>query len=92
MAPRYNELTGDRRRCLQVVADHGGRMSHEDGALAPFCDDGSTLTAPDVFNQCHDAEWLRSWHDRLADHSVVELTDAGKAILAAVPAHKKGTP
>lgn len=75
------ELTPERRKCLQVVSAAGGRMSHDDERLAPFCDDKSTLTKPDVFNQCHDAAWLHTTHDSDTSASIVHLTDAGRFVL-----------
>ena len=82
MAPKYNDLTADRLACLKVVETARTRMSHDDDALLPFMDDNSTLTVPDIFNQCHDAGWLRSWHDSRLDCSYVELTAAGEEALA----------
>jgi hypothetical protein len=79
---RYNELTPERLACLKAVAAASGRTSHDDETLAPFCDDKSTLTHPDVFNQCHDGGWLTSSHDDRTGTSFVWLTDAGKAALA----------
>jgi hypothetical protein len=79
----YNDLTPQRLACLRAVADAGGRhVEHEHPLLTPFCDDDSTLTKPDVFNQCHDAGWLRSGHDDRIDSSYVELTEAGKLALS----------
>lgn len=82
MKPRYNEMTPDRLACLKIVAASGGKMNHEDPALRPFLDDASTLRDPDIFNQCHDAGWLRSGHDDRTDDSYVSLTDAGRAALS----------
>lgn len=82
MRTKYNEMTLGRLACLRVVATARTRMDHEDTALLPFMDDNSTLSAPDIFNQCHDAGWLKSWHDNRMDCSYVELTDAGKAALS----------
>jgi hypothetical protein len=79
----YLDLTPERRRCLEVVAARGGRMSHDEDGLTPFSDDRSTLSKPDVFNQCHNAGWLFSSHDDRTDTSFVTLTDAGRAALAA---------
>lgn len=62
-----------------VAAD--GRMSHEDARLAPYCDDASTLSKPDIFNRCHDLDWLASSHDDRFDSSTVWITDAGRAAL-----------
>ena len=76
------EMTKDRLECLRVIAQHDGEMNHEDAALAPFCDDASTLTKPDIFNQCHDAGWLKSWHDNRFDSSRVVLTDDGREAMA----------
>lgn len=76
------QLTPERLACLKVVAAAGGSMNHDEKALEPFCDDGSTLTGPDVFNQCHDAGWLRSSHDDRFDSSTVHLTDEGKKIVS----------
>ena len=78
---RYNDLTPERRACLEVIAAAGGRMDHENPALEPFVDDRSTLTRPDIFNQCHDAGWLHSGYDDRLDSSTAYLTDAGKAAL-----------
>lgn len=77
------DLTLDRLLCLRAVAAAGGRTDHDDKCLAPFCDDGSTLTTPDVFNQCHDAGWLFSRHDDRTDTSYVELTPKGQEALRA---------
>jgi hypothetical protein len=79
---KYNEITPQRLACLKAVATAHICMDHEDRALLPFLDDNSTLTEPDTFNQCHDAGWLKSWHDSRIDNSYVELTDAGRAALA----------
>lgn len=76
------ELTPERRRCLEVVAAAGGRMNHDEESLAPFCDDASTLSEPDVFNQCHDAGWLFSRHDDRTDSSYVEITQNGRDALS----------
>lgn len=76
------EMTPERFKCLRVIEQHHGRMSHEDDALKPFCDDASTLTTPDVFNQCHDAGWLLSGHDDRNDSSTVRLTAEGREALA----------
>lgn len=67
---------------LQLVADQGGSMSHDDERLAPFCSDESTLSEPDVFNRCHDLNWLKTWRDDRTDSSRVELTERGRAALA----------
>jgi hypothetical protein len=83
---RYNDLTPERLACLQAVVAAGGRhVEHDHPLLAPFCDDNSTMTKPDVFNQCHDGGWLRSGYDDRIDTSFVELTEAGRAALAADP-------
>jgi len=58
-----------------------GIISHDHESLSPFCDDRSTLTTPDIFNQCHDAGWLKSWHDDRLDSSFVELTELGRTVL-----------
>lgn len=79
---RYNELTPARLACLKAVEAAGGRADHENPALKPFLDDGSTLTHPDVFNQCHDGGWLRSGYDDRLDCSTVYLTDAGRLALS----------
>ena len=78
------QMTAERLRCLQVVAKvgAGSSVSHDAPELAPFCDDASTLTKPDVFNQCHDAGWLHSGHDDRTGTSYVSLTDAGRQALA----------
>jgi hypothetical protein len=76
------ELTPDRLACLRTIAANGGRLDHEDPVLARFCDDASTLNEPDVFNQCHDAEWLISRHDDRTDSSTVYLTDKGRELLS----------
>lgn len=81
MMVRYNEMTPERLACLKVVAAAHISMNHDDTALLPFLDDNSTLREPDTFNQCHDAGWLKSWHDSRIDMSYVELTDAGRAAL-----------
>jgi len=78
---RYNELTPERLACLRAVPNSGS-MNHDNPALAPFCDDKSTLSEPDVFNQCHDAGWLISGHDDRTDSSYVRLTDAGRAAVS----------
>lgn len=76
------DLTPERLKCLEVIAsEESGRMDHDEEALAPFCDEHSTLSTPDVFNQCHDAGWLRSFHSSLSDTSFVELTLAGRSAL-----------
>lgn len=75
------EMTPDRIRCLRVIASEGGKLDHEAECLASFCDDKSTLTKPDVFNQCHDAGWLMSRHDDRTDTSYVYLTDDGREAL-----------
>ena len=75
------ELTEDRFQCLRAVLKAGGRVDHDDPRLARFCSDASTLTHPDVFNQCHDAGWLQSWHDDRTDASCVTLTTEGMAVL-----------
>ena len=75
-------LTPERLACLRAVASaNGARMSHNDPRLDQFCDERSTLSKPDIFNQCHDAEWLISSHDDHMDISYVRLTDKGKAAL-----------
>lgn len=80
---RYNELTPDRLACLRAVATAHICMDHDDNALLPFCDDSSTLTAPDIFNQCHEAGWLISRYSDRTDSSIVELTPAGREALCA---------
>lgn len=75
------KLTVDRIECLLVVEKAGGRMDHDAPELAPFCDDKSTLSKPDVFNQCHDAGWLISKHDNRTDASTVYLTEKGRTAL-----------
>lgn len=77
-------VTPDRLNCLAVVLQAGGSIDHEDPRLAPFCDDGSTLTTPDVFNQCHDAGWLESKYNSLSDSSVARLTPEGREVIAAI--------
>lgn len=77
----FNELTPERLACLKAVATSPTSMSHEDPALVPFCDDKSTLTHPDIFNQCHEGGWLKSWYDGRLDCSYVELTDKGRRAL-----------
>lgn len=81
MKPRYNEPTLERLACLKAVSLAHTSMSHDDPTLLPFLDDNSTLSEPDTFNQCHDAGWLKSWHDNRSDNSTVELTPAGRALL-----------
>lgn len=76
------DMTPERLQCLRVIAWADGEMNHDDTSLAPFCDDRSTLTKPDVFNQCHNAGWLKSWHDDRMDSSRVVLTDEGRAAMA----------
>jgi len=78
---RYDEMTPERLSCLKAIEAAGGRTGHSSQCLAPFCDDGSTLTHPDIFNQCHDAGWLVSSHDDRTDESFVTLTAAGKEAL-----------
>ena len=78
------ELTPERFACLKVIAAEGGTMSHEDERLAPFSDDKSTLTTPDVFNQCHDAGWLRSSHNQITETSVARITPEGYEALKAL--------
>ncbi len=77
------EMTPERFKCLRVIEGVGGRMSHEDDALKPFCDDASTLTTPDIFNQCHDAGWLASGHDDRTDSSTVRITPEGQKAMDA---------
>lgn len=72
---------GEELDLLRLVAVDG-RMSHEDERLSPFCDDASTLFAPDIFNRCHDLGWLQSSHDDRDDSSAVHITDAGRQALA----------
>jgi hypothetical protein len=81
---RYTELTPARLACLKAVQRAHICMDHEDPALLPFLDDNSTLSAPDIFNQCHNAGWLKSWHNSRSDSSFVELTDHGRQALDAV--------
>lgn len=76
------EMTPARLECLRMVALAGGEMSHDDERLSRFCDDASTLTTPDVFNQCHDAGWLVSRHDDRIDASHVYITDNGRQAIA----------
>ncbi len=79
------EMTEERLACLKVVEAAGGKMNHEDPALLPFLDDVSTLTHPDVFNQCHDADWLVTTNGSVIadDDCFVYLTDAGRAAIVA---------
>jgi hypothetical protein len=77
------EATPERLDCLRTVLHGGGSLNHDAAQLAPFCDDASTLTKPDVFNQCHDAGWLRSLHDDRTGNSTVYLTQEGRAVLVA---------
>lgn len=84
--PRYNEPTSERLACLRAVEAAGGSADHEHPGLKPFLDDNSTLSHPDVFNQCHDAGWLRSGYDDRFDSSTVYLTAAGREIIGAVGA------
>lgn len=77
-APNEQEL-----KLLRLISDRHGSMCHDDEALNEFCDDASTMTHPDVFNMCHDLEWLQSGHDDRTDTSTVHLTKAGRAALAA---------
>jgi len=79
------EMTPERLECLRVIARADGKMDHDDKALAPFCDDRSTLSKPDVFNQCHDAGWLISRHDDRTDTSYVYVTDEGRQALCRAP-------
>lgn len=78
----YQAPTKERIACVSVVAAAGGKLNHDDPRLSPYCDDKSTLTKPDVFNQCHDAGWLISGHDDRTDDSYVHLTKEGRAMLA----------
>lgn len=71
------ELTEERYRCLEAVVNAGGRLDHDDPRLADFCSAAPTLTHPDVLHQCHDAGWLKTWHDDRTDASLVELTKEG---------------
>lgn len=84
MSVRYNEITPERLACLKVIQATGGSADHEHPDLKPFLDDNSTLTHPDVFNQCHDAGWLRSGHDDRFDSSTAYLTEAGRQVLVDV--------
>lgn len=77
------EVTPDRLQCLKVVETAHTSMNHDDNELLPFLDDNSTLSEPDIFNQCHDAGWLISAHDDRTDSSYVWLTPEGRAILEA---------
>ena len=70
---------------LRLIASEGGRMSHDDERLTPFCDDASTLTEPDIFNACHDLDWLHTLHNTITGDSTVTLTDRGRAALEANP-------
>ena len=79
MAP-FNRLTPERQRCLEAVEQAGGSISHEDPRIAPFCSDLSTLTRPDIFNQCHNAGWLFSSCD-ITESSTARLTEAGRKVL-----------
>lgn len=63
---------------LGLVIAEGGWMSHDDEQLAPYCDDKSTLTKPDVFNRCHDMGWLDTKRDDRIDHSTVGITRKGR--------------
>jgi hypothetical protein len=56
------QMTPERLACLRIVAASGGKMNREDPALEPFLSDDSTLTNQDVFDQCHDADWLMTTH------------------------------
>ena len=76
------EMTPDRLACLRAIALEGGHLDHDAKCLAPFCDDASTLTTPDVFNQCHDMGWLISRHNSLSDSSTVTITDEGREAMA----------
>jgi hypothetical protein len=89
---RYNEMTPERLACLRVVKAAGGSIDHEHPDLAPFCDDASTLGRPDVFNQCHDAGWLRSGYDDRFDSSTAYLTKEGRAALVGSPSHPEVKP
>ena len=82
MTTRYNEITPERMACLKAVAAQGGSIDHEHPSLKPFLDENSTLRYPDVFNQCHDAGWLRSGYDDRFDSSTAYLTEAGRKLLA----------
>lgn len=64
-------------------------LDHEDERLAPYCDDASTQSRPDTFNACEDMGWIKSWHDTNTSNSTVEITDAGKAAIAAAQPAKK---
>lgn len=73
--------TKEQRSCLSLISLAGGRMSHNDPLLEPFCDEDD---APiDVFNQCHDAGWLISRHDDRTDADTVYLTRDGIDVLVA---------
>lgn len=78
----YRELTPERLACLRVIESARGNLDHEAEELKPFCDDKSTLTTPDVFNQCHNAGWLVSRHDSRFDASTVYLTKEGSEVLS----------
>jgi hypothetical protein len=87
---RYNDMTPERLACLKAIAAAPTGLDHDDPVLAPFCDDRSTLRTPDVFNQCHDAGWLKTDHDSRLDCSFVELTAKGIAALKTAQGKQAG--
>lgn len=82
---RPRAAVGERMRMfLEILSAAGGHSdcSEWDGAwINAFCE-GHEGQSPDTFNQAIDLGYTRSTHDSDTDHSVVYLTDAGRAILA----------
>lgn len=68
---------------LRLIASEDGRMSHDDKRLGPYCDETSTLTAPDIFNVCHDLDWLHTVHNCFTDELTASITARGRAALEA---------
>jgi len=76
MSPTPKQLS-----LLRIVAKARHGLDHEDKKLVPFCDD---VEPTDTFNQCHEAGWLKTWHNSLMDCSTVVITQAGREALAAL--------
>lgn len=73
-----SRITPEREKLLRLLAASPcNRIDCEAKELNEFSDMNSTLTHPDVINQCIDLGWARQRYNTSDDTGFIELTPKG---------------